>query len=815
MVDWRSYLESICQRYAQWWTVYTFTDVVGRERVQAETQKPEIPFLDLGLMAQTIVRESEREEPSADGERVGDRRNGAGENPPKGKMERFSVLEGLRKYAADHMLLVGRPGSGKSTSLLRLLIEEAQAILELADRGTSGPGNGKVSFIDLTECLPIPVLVELRYFRDSTEDGIEALIRNFLKQHGALVPGAEIESLLFEGKLLLLMDGINELPSEEARRQLRVFHQTYGQTPMVFTTRELGVGGNLGIEQKLEMQPLSEVQMRQFVQGYLPGEGEKLLKQLQERLRSFGQTPLLLWMLCSLFRATGEVPQNLGLVFRQFTQSYETQLRSDVPVSEESRRWWPELLKTLAFRMTTGESLTEIQVAIERSAAESCLAEFLESRGCDRPWDRAKEYMQDLLEHHLVQIAAENQVEFRHQLIQEYYAAEYLLQLAPQLTDQHLKRDYLNYLKWTEPICLMLAFCDVSTNPVSSAQIVHLAIDVDLLLGAKLAGAAPLAVQEQIINFIETLEFPDWFKYELLGKVSPTKVLERLMELAQNEQFTIRKQAAYILERLNSREAIAILVNLSKHSESYIQRTANESLERVKQTTPWFLESVANELETQPTEDVSAIPELLDALKDSDYDVRRRAAGALVKLGDASAIPGLLDALKGSDSDIRRRAAEALGELGDASAIPGLLDALKDSDSDVRRSAAEVLGKLGDVSAIPGLLDALKDGDSDVRRRAAEALGELRDVSAIPGLLDALKDHNDAHVCWRAAEALGKLRDASAISGLLDALKNNDYFVRWSAANVLGQLGDAAAIPGLLDALKDNDYYVRRSAAEV
>lgn len=41
----------------QWWTVYTFTDVVGREQVQPETQEPEIPFLDLGLMAQTSVRE--------------------------------------------------------------------------------------------------------------------------------------------------------------------------------------------------------------------------------------------------------------------------------------------------------------------------------------------------------------------------------------------------------------------------------------------------------------------------------------------------------------------------------------------------------------------------------------------------------------------------------------------------------------------------------------------------------------------------------------------------------------------------------------
>jgi predicted NACHT family NTPase len=53
-----------------------------------------------------------------------------GEREEKGKgqekIERLGVLEGLHKYASEHVLLVGRPGSGKSTALVRLLLEEAQ-----------------------------------------------------------------------------------------------------------------------------------------------------------------------------------------------------------------------------------------------------------------------------------------------------------------------------------------------------------------------------------------------------------------------------------------------------------------------------------------------------------------------------------------------------------------------------------------------------------------------------------------------------------------------------------------------------------------
>ncbi|WP_287297105.1 hypothetical protein, partial [Moorena sp. SIO2C4] len=82
------------------------------------------------------------------------------------------------------------------------------------------------------------------------------LVRNFLKRHGVLLDSTEIERLLFDGKFWLLIDGVNELPSEAARVDLTQFRRDYQKpTPMIFTTRDLGVGGNLGIEKKLEMPP--------------------------------------------------------------------------------------------------------------------------------------------------------------------------------------------------------------------------------------------------------------------------------------------------------------------------------------------------------------------------------------------------------------------------------------------------------------------------------------------------------------------------------------------------------------------------------
>lgn len=107
--------------------------------------------------------------------------------------------------------------------------------------------------------------------------------------------------MLDDRKLILLIDGVNELPSESARIDLSNFRRDHSKVPMIFTTRDLGLGGDLGIEKKLEMQPLTETQMKSFIHAYLPGKADAMLGQLRDRLRELAETPLLLDMLCQVF----------------------------------------------------------------------------------------------------------------------------------------------------------------------------------------------------------------------------------------------------------------------------------------------------------------------------------------------------------------------------------------------------------------------------------------------------------------------------------------------------------------------------------
>jgi predicted NACHT family NTPase len=177
-IEFQPYVHSISTHYDQWWQLYTLTDA------QTRTQQKPSPF-DFGLMVQTVAKGRSLNPNSPEAQ-------------DKEKIERFPVLEGIRKYVKEHrqVLLVGRPGSGKSTTLARLLLEEARS-----DRH-------------------IPVLVELRFWQSLIAD----LIRDFFKRHQLLLDRTQIEEFLFHGRLLLLIDGLNELPSDAACRRVKFWH---------------------------------------------------------------------------------------------------------------------------------------------------------------------------------------------------------------------------------------------------------------------------------------------------------------------------------------------------------------------------------------------------------------------------------------------------------------------------------------------------------------------------------------------------------------------------------------------------------------
>jgi HEAT repeat protein/uncharacterized RDD family membrane protein YckC len=91
----------------------------------------------------------------------------------------------------------------------------------------------------------------------------------------------------------------------------------------------------------------------------------------------------------------------------------------------------------------------------------------------------------------------------------------------------------------------------------------------------------------------------------------------------------------------------------------------------------------------------SKVAPLIRALDDSSAQVRKAAAASLVAIGEP-AVNGLTEALKDGSRNTRGWSAVALGKIGRSArgAVPALVEALKDSDSQVRKACMAALAAI-------------------------------------------------------------------------------------------------------------------------
>ena len=319
-------------------------------------------------------------------------------------------------------------------------------------------------------------------------------------------------------------------------------------------------------------------------------------------------------------------------------------------------------------------------------------------------------------------------------MLQEYYAAEWLLQQLPYLGNDGLKREYLNYLKWTESLAMMLALVEQS----QAVQVIQLALEVDLKLGVRLAREVKPEIQAQTVGLVAV---EPQLKNELFRVTQANSGIFTAFQILDSVPQALNKTDA-------EAEISALLQSLS-NKNAFIRWRAAQSLGNIGTA--------------------AATPALLQALLDKNHSVRAIAAQALGKIGTEAAISALLQALSDKDYWVRGSAAQALGKIGTEAATPALLQAWSDKDSFVRRSVAQALGKIGTEAAIPVLLQASFDQDNFVRRSAAQGLGRIGTEVAIDALLQSLSDEDNS-VRAIAAQALGKTGNPQLLPRLSELL---------------------------------------------
>ncbi|HEV3440130.1 MAG TPA: HEAT repeat domain-containing protein [Gemmata sp.] len=143
----------------------------------------------------------------------------------------------------------------------------------------------------------------------------------------------------------------------------------------------------------------------------------------------------------------------------------------------------------------------------------------------------------------------------------------------------------------------------------------------------------------------------------------------------------------------------------------------------------------------------------------------KRSSDMILTSSDAQDIDALIRQLRSRDSSQRLRAVKALGNLGPAAryAVSNIMEALSDTDADVRRSAiASIRLIVPDAKPTEAIVRALAadltDPDAGIRFLAVRALGRAGQLAAgASAAIDALRNDPDPDVRKAAVEALSRI----------------------------------------------------------
>jgi NACHT domain len=359
------------------------------------------------------------------------------------------------KVANDtpYMMVLGGPGMGKSTFLRKVGLEALKQ------------GRGEYQHT----C--IPVFLELRKYRWDKAIGInlqEKIAEEF--QHCGL-PEYQgcTERLLEQGKLLILFDGLDEVPTEllgQMTEAIKNLVDRYKKNRFIASCRIAAYRSfqNFSRFTDVAIANFDEPQIQCFIENWFKSHDRpEWGKECQTRLnsddhkatRELAQTPLLLTLICILFLKRGEFPTKRSTLYAEavWTLLAEWDASKDIvrqqPYQGLDTKCKEIMLAEIAYTNFTSNNLFLQQGEITQQI-EQILQEMLtdENRIDGRDVLRAVEE-----QHGLLMNRYEDIYSFSHLTIQEFLTAKHIID--NQLDISKIVQEHLCDERWREVFLLL------------------------------------------------------------------------------------------------------------------------------------------------------------------------------------------------------------------------------------------------------------------------------------------------------------------------------------------------------------------------
>lgn len=221
-------------------------------------------------------------------------------------------VEAVKNYGKLRVL--GKPGIGKTTFLQHLAVQCNQGEFA-ADHA--------------------PIFIALREFAETSKRRGDFSLFNYIHQALRLNDPAQLETLLTEGRVLMLMDGMDEVLNQDINaviREIRTFSGKYHRNRYVASCRTAAKKLTLHGFTDVEIASFSEAQITTFVQKWFVALGRTATSQGQEKAAEFVEkldlpenwqfrqlvvTPLFLHLACWVFQGEGKFPTKRTAFYKQ------------------------------------------------------------------------------------------------------------------------------------------------------------------------------------------------------------------------------------------------------------------------------------------------------------------------------------------------------------------------------------------------------------------------------------------------------------------------------------------------------------------
>jgi HEAT repeat protein len=741
--------------------------------------------------------------------------------------------DALKKSSTHSMVILGGPGTGKTTLLKYLVSNRAQKAL--AD-----------------PIAPLPIFITLPDLARSgktLKEYLTSVVQDMMVDERY---AQELWRSLEQGQAFMCLDSLDEVPPKVRPEEIRLINEWTSSTNSIYIIGSRFTdykGGLLRSDQftEWELQPMTLSLRQELAKRLLPElyrlmhPGETIAENSistfmitlaqHEQAVAWGENPLLFSLAAVVYVHTGTLPSIRTMLYQWVIEAV---LETREPVRFR-REMLFSVLACLALELYQEKGRTFTRKDILR------LLRIVRKQQDER-WD-TEEIAERIINSGILEVVAYDTYGFRHQTFQEYLAA---VELAQQLVNRDqatqeegwaLAWSKRTYSRWIEVLRLMVGVL-VQNHGRQGVQRATGWLSM-LVRQRKQPEGDPgdlgLTLALQSLGEIAVKQTRYW--QEVGGTALEWEVAEAWMEQLFDAARQGREKQQ---ERLRSvgQELHRLSISTLKEIEAHLENALSDYDSQVKVEAAHALGRLGEHV---------PLDILIAALDHEDEDVRVAVLEALGRMGDRAPTALLIRSLEEESLFIRQAAARALGELGENTPAEPLVRALGDWNVNGRNAAIEALRKMGERIPIELLMEALNESHNGLLVRgvleAMETLGipipqapvlraldvieETEIRAALIGALGAMKeqapiellmrfwDDEDEWIRSAAVAALGQLGERIAVEKLMSALEDTSWMVRSNALVALEGLGESIPVEPFVNALKDSDVQVSMRAAEV